>query len=247
MSSPTHYGVTTPCYLSLFMISFQRITILVTSLFIGVMCSVYFLINRTHHNLDYDVYISINDDNFGPFDHVYLDGIDILSAPPYSFESFLEPRVSSAGATALKPLLPPAMRPIIEGDHHDIHHFSRRGTIRYLYLERNSAAEKSLYAWLKSQQQQWQGPKKIDLVLIKKGDQTLLTRGVLDVSTRGAASDNHFVGIKKISLYASIPVSWSLESHDYSPGHYYESILLSYKNLSWWAVPDDIDRQGKSR
>ena len=124
--------------------------------------------------------------------------------------------------------------------------------------------DRSLYSWLKDQSEVLQNPRQIDLRLVKLAktkslglalNKQALNKQALNKQAPHKAHELHSAVnsavnsivsttvIDTISLYASTPLMWSLESQETTRSHYHEHVYISFQTLSQSGLNDSINSQ----
>ena len=196
----------------------------------------------------YEIHVVIDGVNFGRYDQMVLLGQNLLAHLPYSF-SLISPYKSSL-APSVNPFDTPKSLlslPSSSGTPDD--------SAGWLFLERSSMDHRSLYSWLKDQSEVLQNPRQIDLRLVKlaktKSLGLALNKQALNKQAPHKAHELHSAVnsivsttvIDTISLYASTPLMWSLESQETTRSHYHEHVYISFQTLSQSGLSDSINSQ----
>ena len=205
----------------------------------------------------YEIHVVIDGVNFGRYDQMVLLGQNLLAHLPYSF-SLISPYKSSLAPSVTPFDTPKSLLslPSSSGTPDD--------SAGWLFLERASMDHRSLYSWLKDQSEVLQNPRQIDLRLVKLAktkslglalNKQALNKQALNKQAPHKAHELHSAVnsavnsivsttvIDTISLYASTPLMWSLESQETTRSHYHEHVYISFQTLSQSGLNDSINSQ----
>ena len=189
----------------------------------------------------YEVRVHIGELNFGSFKQIILASDDLLAHLPYSFNALSPPQKTSGWPDLLLSLNHQrkhwSQHQYRTLDHPHIAAIPRH---KHLYLQRHTISHQGMYAQLKPISEDHQTPQQIDLVLIKTKLYTNNESDAGEGDNMGDMGDDNnaknftssSTQVAKISLFSSIPYTWSVESTDAAIGHFNEYAHISYQSLS---------------